>query len=64
MIMIKTKILFLGTQLWSPFPAREGLGLCVFKTKRGKRPRIVLKQAAEELQKESSEFKKLIDEAL
>ena len=34
------------------------------KTKRGKRPRIALKQAAEELQKESSDFKKLIDEAL
>ena len=34
------------------------------KTKRGKRPRIALKQAAEELQKESSEFKKLVDEAL
>ena len=34
------------------------------KTKRGKRPRVVLKQAAAELQKESSEFKKLIDEAL
>ena len=34
------------------------------KTKRGKRPRTALKQAAAELQKESSEFKKLIDEAL
>lgn len=34
------------------------------KTKRGKRPRSALKKAAEELQKESSEFKKLIDEAL
>jgi DNA-directed RNA polymerase subunit L len=34
------------------------------KTKRGKRPRNVLKKAAEELQKESSDFKKLIDEAL
>ena len=34
------------------------------KTKRGKRPRNVLKKAAEELQKESSEFKKLIDEAV
>ena len=34
------------------------------KTKRGKRPRTVLKNAAEELQKESSEFRKLIDEAL
>ena len=34
------------------------------KTKRGKRPRNALKKAAEELQKESSEFKKLIDEAL
>ena len=34
------------------------------KTKRGKRPRVVLKKAAEELQKESAEFKKLIDEAL
>ena len=34
------------------------------KTKRGKRPRNVLKKAAEELQSESSEFKKLIDEAL
>ena len=34
------------------------------KTKRGKRPRSVLKKAAEELQKESSEFKKLLDEAL
>ena len=34
------------------------------KTKRGKRPRNVLKKAAEELQNESSEFKKLIDEAL
>ena len=34
------------------------------KTKRGKRPRSVLKKAAEELQTESSEFKKLLDEAL
>ena len=34
------------------------------KTKRGKRPRNALQKAAEELQKESSEFKKLIDEAL
>ena len=34
------------------------------KTKRGKRPRSVLKKAAEELQKESSDFKQLIDEAL
>ena len=34
------------------------------KTKRGKRPRNALKKAAEELQKESSELKKLIDEAL
>jgi DNA-directed RNA polymerase subunit L len=34
------------------------------KTKRGKRPRSVLKKAAEELQKESSDFRKLIDEAL
>ena len=34
------------------------------KTKRGKRPRTVLKKAAEELQKESSNFKQLIDEAL
>ena len=34
------------------------------KTKRGKRPRVVLKKAAEELQKESSDFRKLIDEAL
>ena len=34
------------------------------KTKRGKRPRTVLKKAAEELQKESSEFKKIIDKAL
>ena len=34
------------------------------KSKRGKRPRSVLKKAAEELQKESSEFKQLIDEAL
>ena len=30
------------------------------KTKRGKRPRNALQKAAEELQKESSEFKKLI----
>jgi len=34
------------------------------KTKRGKRPRIVLKKAAEKLQEESADFKKLIDEAL
>ncbi|WP_458402672.1 DNA-directed RNA polymerase subunit L [Methanobrevibacter sp.] len=34
------------------------------KTKRGKRPRVVLKKAAEELQKESADFKKLIEEAL
>ena len=34
------------------------------KTIRGKRPRVVLKKAAEELQKESSDFRKLIDEAL
>lgn len=34
------------------------------KTKRGKRPRKVLKKAAKELQKESSEFKKLLDDAL
>ena len=34
------------------------------KTKRGKRPRKALKKAAEELQKESSDFKKLVDEAL
>ncbi len=34
------------------------------KTKRGKRPRKVLKKAAQELQKESSEFKQLIDDAL
>ena len=34
------------------------------KTKRGKRPRTALKKAAQELQKESSEFKKIIDEAL
>ena len=34
------------------------------KTKRGKRPRNALKKAAEELQKESSDFRKLIDEAL
>ncbi len=34
------------------------------KTKRGKRPRTVLKKAAQELQKESSEFRNIIDEAL
>ncbi|WP_407376908.1 DNA-directed RNA polymerase subunit L [Methanobrevibacter sp.] len=34
------------------------------KTKRGKRPRIVLEKAAKELQKESGEFKKLVEEAL
>ena len=34
------------------------------KTKRGKRPRSVLKKAAQELQKESSDFRQLIDEAL
>ena len=34
------------------------------KTKRGKRPRAALKKAAEELQKESEDFKKLVDEAL
>ena len=34
------------------------------KTKRGKRPRDALKKAAEELQKESSEFKQILDEAL
>ncbi|KZX13752.1 DNA-directed RNA polymerase subunit L [Methanobrevibacter oralis] len=34
------------------------------KTKRGKRPRIVLKAAAEQLKNESDEFKKLIDEEL
>lgn len=31
---------------------------------RGKRPRNALQKAAEQLQKESDEFKKLIDEAL
>ena len=34
------------------------------KTKRGKRPRTALKKAAQELQKESSEFRNIIDEAL
>ena len=34
------------------------------KTKRGKRPRAVLKKAAEELQKESMNFKELIDKSL
>jgi DNA-directed RNA polymerase subunit L len=34
------------------------------KTKRGKRPRNALKKAAEELKKESSMFKELVDEAL
>ncbi|MBE6499085.1 MAG: DNA-directed RNA polymerase subunit L [Methanobrevibacter thaueri] len=34
------------------------------KTKRGKRPRTALKNAAKELQNESSEFKKLIENAL
>ena len=34
------------------------------KIKRGKRPRIVLKAAAEQLKNESDEFKKLIDEEL
>ena len=34
------------------------------KTKRGKRPRNALKKAAQELQKESSEFRNIIDEAL
>ena len=34
------------------------------KTKRGKRPRTVLKKAAEELKSESAEFKKLIEDAL
>ena len=34
------------------------------KTKRGKRPRAALKKAAEDLQKQSAEFKKLIDAAL
>lgn len=34
------------------------------KTKRGKRPRAALKKAAENLQKESSEFKELIEKAL
>ena len=34
------------------------------KTKRGKRPRIVLKAAAEQLKNDSDEFKKLIDEDL
>ena len=34
------------------------------KTKRGKRPRTALKAAAEELKTQSSELKKLIDEAL
>ena len=34
------------------------------KTKRGKRPRAVLKKAAQELQKESLEFKKLVENAL
>ncbi|WP_303335746.1 DNA-directed RNA polymerase subunit L [Methanobrevibacter sp.] len=32
------------------------------KTKRGKRPRIVLKQAAEELLEETDELKKLIED--
>lgn len=34
------------------------------KTKRGKRPRKVLKKAASELQKESSEFRDILDDAL
>ena len=34
------------------------------KTKRGKRPRAALKKAAENLQKESTEFKELIEKAL
>lgn len=34
------------------------------KTKRGKRPRAALKKAAENLQKESAEFKELIEKAL
>lgn len=34
------------------------------KTKRGSRPRVVLQNAAEELQNQSAELKKLIDEAL
>lgn len=34
------------------------------KTKRGKRPRVVLKQAAKELLDESSELKKLFEEKL
>ena len=41
-----------------------GKAQMTIKTKRGKRPRSVLKKAAEELQKESSDFKQLIDEAL
>ena len=32
------------------------------KTKRGKRPRVALKQAAEELIEQSEEFKKLIED--
>ena len=34
------------------------------KTKKGKRPRNALKKAAEELQSQSADLKKLIDEAL
>ena len=34
------------------------------KTKRGKRPRAALKKAAENLQKESAEFKELVEKAL
>ena len=34
------------------------------KTKRGKRPRNALKKAAKKLQKESADFKAILDEAL
>ena len=44
--------------------AEKGEPEMTIRTKRGKRPRVVLKRAAEQLQEESADFKKLIDEAL
>lgn len=41
-----------------------GEPIMTIKTKRGKRPRKALKQAAEELLNETNEFKKLVEENL
>ena len=34
------------------------------RTKRGKRPKVVLKKAAEELKRQSNDFKELLDKSL